>query len=62
MLASTERVNVLRDILNITKPSTHVLIADEKSNIPEFNIVFEKSQWEWTTTLAQKGFLFMLRQ
>ena len=62
MLASADRINVLRRILNTTKPGTHILIADEPSNIPAFNTVFEESPWAWSATLAKKGFLFTLRE
>lgn len=62
MLAAGERVDVLRNLLGVTKPGTHVLIADERVNIPAFSIVFEQSQWDWEITLARKGFLFMVRQ
>ena len=62
MLAVEERVDVLRGLLGVTKPGTHVLIADERPNIPAYSIVFEQSQWNWLTTFARKGFLFLVRQ
>ena len=62
MLAAADRISVLRKIISTTKSGTHILIADERSNIPAFKSVFEESPWAWSTTLAQKGFLFMLRE
>lgn len=62
MLGPDERIQVLRCLLGITKAGSHVLIADERSNISTFSAEFEESQWDWTPTLARKGFLFMVRQ
>lgn len=62
MLTSEERVKVLRDLFGVTKPGTHVLIADERSNIPAFIEVFTDSQWDWGTVLKSKGYLFKVRR
>lgn len=62
MLSPVERVDVLQNLLRLTMPGTSTLFADERSNVPAFSTVFDESRWDWTTTLARKGFLFMLRR
>lgn len=61
MLASDERSAVLGNLLELSKHGTHVLIADERSNLPAFRAVLEASQWKWTTSLERRGFLFAQR-
>lgn len=62
MLAPEERTNVLRTLLHSTKPGSHVLIADEKSNLPAFQTEIDTSKWRWKTTFEKNGFLFLERQ
>lgn len=62
MLSEIERLDALRKLLTLTANGSHVLIADERSNLPAIAGVFEESQWTWTATLARRGFLFMRRQ
>ncbi|MDC1142361.1 class I SAM-dependent methyltransferase [Planctomycetota bacterium] len=61
MLAPDERAETLGILIRLSKPGTHVLIADERSNIPAFKGVLSDSQWHWTTTLESRGFLFVRR-
>ncbi|MEH6527669.1 MAG: methyltransferase domain-containing protein [Sneathiella sp.] len=61
MLGAEERLTVLHALLVATAPQSHVLIADERSNIPAFKEVFEKSGWIWTPVLERRGFLFVQR-
>ena len=61
MLATDDRVAVLGNLLKLSKCGSHVLIADERSNIPTFKKVIEASRWNWTTTLNRRGFLFIHR-
>lgn len=62
MLKSIERINVLRQLLGITKNGSHILISDEKSNIPALRVPFEESEFNWEPTLSKNGYLFMVRQ
>lgn len=61
MLTLKEATKVLRSLLKATRKRSHILIADERSDIPTFSSVFDDSRWNWSTTLAHKGFLFMAR-
>lgn len=62
MLASQDRNDVLRKLLNASKNGSHILIADERSNIADFATLAEASTWNWTTTLQRGGFLLIHRQ
>ena len=62
MLATDEQITVLKNLLQATKQGSHVLIADEPSNIPAFKTVLGESEWKWTTTLERRGFLFVQRE
>ena len=62
MLDSHERTNVLKKLLQATSYGAHVLIADERSNIPDFIAVIDEPKWRWTTTLKRKGYLFLHRE
>lgn len=61
MLAPKEQTNVLETLLNATKSDSHVLIADERCNLPSFKSVIDKSQWDWCLTFENRGFLFVKR-
>ncbi len=61
MLATGDRVAVLRKLFALSKRGTYVLIADERSNIPAFKIELKTSKWKWTITLERRGFLFAHR-
>lgn len=61
MLTADERTTVLRTLLGFTKKGSHLLIADEKSNMPSFKAVFDNSEWSWTPTLERRGFYFAIR-
>lgn len=61
MLAADERSAVLGSLLGLSKRGTHVLIADERSNLPAFRETLHASHWNWTATLDRRGFLFAQR-
>jgi len=61
MLAPDERIAVLKNLLSLSKPKTHLLIADERSNIPAFKTALDASEWDWISTLERRGFLFVQR-
>jgi len=61
MLNEGERSAVLGNLLELSKPGTHILIADERSNLPSFKAVLNASQWDWKMTLERRGFLFVQR-
>jgi 2-polyprenyl-3-methyl-5-hydroxy-6-metoxy-1,4-benzoquinol methylase len=61
MLAGDERSATLGNLLGLSKRGTHILIADERSNLPAFREIFSMSRWNWTTTLDRRGFLFVQR-
>ncbi|MCG7985406.1 MAG: class I SAM-dependent methyltransferase [Candidatus Thiodiazotropha lotti] len=62
MLTPDERTTVLCKLLSLTKRGTHILIADEWSNIPTFKSVLDESRWGWTSTFEHRGFLFVQRE
>lgn len=61
MLSRDERVLVLRQLLELTVPGSHILIADERSNLPAFKAVLDEAGWDWSATLERRGFLFVAR-
>ncbi|MCU7808055.1 MAG: class I SAM-dependent methyltransferase [Candidatus Thiodiazotropha sp. (ex Semelilucina semeliformis)] len=61
MLALEERESVLQKLLTLSKRGTHVLIADERSNILIFKSVQNSTKWEWTIMLERHGFVFVQR-
>lgn len=61
MLSTDDSVAVLAKLLRLSKSGGHVLIADEKSNLPAFQSVIEASNWNWATTLNRRGYLFIHR-
>lgn len=61
MLAIDERSTALGNFLKISKRGTHILIAEERSNLPAFKAVLGQSLWNWTTTLERRVFLFVRR-
>lgn len=61
MLTAKDREIVLQKLVTMSKPGTHVLIADERSNIPAFKATLKASRWSWSTTLERRGLLFVHR-
>jgi tellurite methyltransferase len=61
MIEEGGRTSVLGSLLGLTKTGSHVLIADERSNISAFKSVFERSPWKWSVTLERGGFFFAVR-
>ena len=62
MLPEEQRLAVLRRVLDVVTGNGHVLIADEKENLPAMVGVFEDDVHEWVEVFAVKGFLFMQRK
>ena len=62
MLAEEERLSVLRDIIAATKSGSHLLIADERRNLPAFKAELKASPGEWGVVLERRGFLFCKRE
>lgn len=61
MLDPKDRIAVLHKLLTSSKKDTHILIADERSNLPSFKDALTESTWDWVFTLERKGFLFVQR-
>jgi len=61
MLDLRDRQQVLANLLASTRSGSYILLADEKSNIPQFVDILEKSKWSWITALQHRGFLFVER-
>lgn len=61
MLDETERGAAFTRLLKLTRRGSHVLIADEPSNIPALKSALDQSSWGWTATLERRGFLFVQR-
>ena len=55
MLALDDRIAVLRNLLALSRSGTHLLIADERSNIPAFKAVLDESCWIWTFSMRLVG-------
>ena len=62
MLAKEDRRTTLINLLTLSKSGSHLLIADEKSNIPEFKEVLKKSAINWTIDMDKRGYLFAHRE
>lgn len=62
MLPEEQRLAVLDRVLGVVAARGHVLIADEKKNLPAMFGVFEADAQEWVEVFADKGFLFMQRK
>lgn len=61
MLAPEDRLRVLTGLLEATQPNSHILIADERKNLPAFKLALNSSKWHWIPTLESRGFLFVVR-
>lgn len=59
MLGAAERPAVLARFLGRVQAGGHVLIADERSNIPALAAVLEADRRGWRTVLQRRGFLFV---
>lgn len=55
----SERITVLESLLGFVNKGGHILIADEKKNLPAMEEYLVENGW--TVTLSHKGFLFMAR-
>ena len=62
MLAPEDRIQVLSRLLEATQAGSHLLIADERKNLPAFKATLEGSRWNWLPTLERRGFLFSVRE
>ncbi len=60
MLHADERNSVLSLILATASEGTHLLIADERSNIPGFQGVLDADALSWTVTMHARGYLFAI--
>jgi len=60
MLQTDTRYAVLKSILAIATQGTHVLIADERSNIPGFHEVLDRDALNWTVIKRERGYLFVV--
>lgn len=61
MLPETERLDVLKHLIQHVAPGGWVLIADERSNIKGFKEVFDASKVAWEPTYEKRGYLFLRR-
>ena len=61
MLSREERLSVLRKLLDNVCESGWLLIADEASNIDDFQTVVSGTSKKWTTKLRKRGYLFVRR-
>ncbi len=59
MLAPDDRTTVLRGLAAHVANDGFVLIADEASNIPEFERIFDNSDMSWSPVLKRRGYLFV---
>ncbi len=62
MLTKEDQRTTLISLLILSKSGSHLLIADEKSNIPEFKEVLKKSAINWTINMDKRGYLFARRE
>lgn len=53
----SDRIAVLNNMADFVSKEGHVLIADEKKNLPTMEEFFV--QKDWVVTLSNKGFLFV---
>jgi len=58
MLQADHRNAVLKSILATATGGTYVLIADERSNISEFQEILIADALSWTVTMRDRGYLF----
>lgn len=61
MLAQDDRIAVLRGLIAHVADDGFVLIADEVSNIQDFENVFDDSNSIWSPVLKKRGYLFVQR-
>lgn len=59
MLDTDDRMEILKALLDSTKKGGYILIADERSNLPSFKEVLDKSKWNWSSVLERAGYLFV---
>lgn len=58
MLDSTDRRAVFARLIKSVAAGGYVLIADQRSNIPEIEAVLESSRRNWKYELRDRGYLF----
>lgn len=61
MLPKPERLLSLERLLNHVADEGHVLIADERSNIPDMKKVIAAHNNDWRTSFEKNGYLFIQR-
>jgi len=61
MLPRSERLSVLNRLMARVGRSGWLLIADEASNIADFQSVIASDSRKWTTELQSRGYLFVRR-
>ena len=61
MLALSSRLSVLKTLLNHVSEDGWFLIADEASNMREFETSIAAHEANWKTELSRKGYLFLRR-
>ena len=59
MLKPEQRHACLERCLAFANPMAHVLIVDERSNLPGLKTVFERDGASWQVTFENKGYLFL---
>lgn len=62
MLPNEESTRVIRDLMHATRSGSYLLIADERKSLPAFQAELDASDWQWSTVLARRGFLFVKRE
>ena len=61
MLDPEDQLSVLQTMLDAVCADGFMLIADESSNIPAFEKVFDASKPVWTPIFKRRGYLFVQR-
>lgn len=59
MLGTCERSTVLARLLESVASRGFVLIADERSNVPTFEVALEIDRRDWRTVRKHRGYLFV---
>lgn len=59
MLCATDRTAVLEKLLARVRRDGHMLIADERKNVPALMSVIERSRRNWRLSLRRGGLLFV---
>ena len=59
MLCATDRTAVLEKLLARVRRNGHVLIADERKNVPALMLLIDRSRRNWRPSLRRGGLLFV---